>query len=423
MNKKKKILICSLAFIIIVFLLIVVFLKTDLFKTKELLFWKYFLNEKDEVVNVFSNDDTKAYNNKLKSSYYIKEGNISISGEKTTLIKPISIDINKKGNKKYDCYNTLINIKYDDKDLNKTTIIKDNNYYLLKNDLISEDYIGIENNNLKQHAHNLGIKNTDFIPNKIKEIDYDQLFTLSDDEVHYILKKYIPICRKTIKNKHYIKEENKARNVSLYKLQVTEKQFNELVIDILDELYDDEISLNIISKKIKIFDEENKYCDIDRIRDKIDVIKDNLTKREASNDVFLSIIIYKNKNSVEKIDFIFNDRTFSIKATDNQITITQFDIKDNQIDLSTFNNIAKTVLNSINEITYKKEIKNDNTNKVCLNIKCNIGIDLINIKYNYVEQIKNNVENIIRKDEIDYKEIVNEDYNSMIKNTIKKYLQ
>ena len=92
-NKLKKITIISIALSIII-LLVSIYLKTDLFKTKEQLFWKYMSKEVDEFTQILSNDKVKEYNNTLKDSYYIKEGKISISS-KYDFIKPIDIEINE----------------------------------------------------------------------------------------------------------------------------------------------------------------------------------------------------------------------------------------------------------------------------------------------------------------------------------------
>ena len=80
------------------------------------------------------------------------------------------------------------------------------------------------------------------------------------------------------------------------------------------------------------------------------------------------------------------------------------------------------MLNAISEIEYSKEIINGDCNKVELIIKCNLGIERINIKYNYVEQIKNNVENIVRENQIKYidlDKILNEDLKIIIEKVLK----
>ena len=109
MKLKGKLIICSV--IVIIILSSILFIKTDLFKTKEMLFWKYMLIQKDEIVQVFSNDQTKQYSNNFEKSSYIKEGNISIES-KNELIKPINIQLSEKGNNKEECKNTFLTLKY-----------------------------------------------------------------------------------------------------------------------------------------------------------------------------------------------------------------------------------------------------------------------------------------------------------------------
>ena len=432
MKKTKKAFLCILAVVILGIVLTIIYIKTDFLKTKEQLFWKYFLKEKDEIVNVLSNNEVKLYNEKIKKSSYIKEGNISIISEHNFL-KPIYINIVEKGNKDKDYKNIQLDLKYDDKDINQTTIIKEDNYFFIKNEILNKDYIGFENNNLKQLAKKMGIANTDFIPNKIKDIDYDELFTISDEETRYILKKYIPICRKYVNNKHYIKEENvelenESGKIVSYKVQVTEKQFNDMVISVLKELHDDEKILNIISNKVKVLDDTNRYGDINNIKSKIEELINKLEKENTVDENFLSIIIYKNENGVIKTELVLNnDRTISVQTDKrNKITIKQYNIVNNEINLKSFNEIVRTALNTISEVTYTKEIINEDKQKVGLNIKCNLGIENVNINYNYVEQIKNNVDNIIRKDEIEYIDLnktTEEFYKTLLEKVLKINVQ
>ena len=432
MKKTKKAFLCILAVVILGIVLTIIYIKTDFLKTKEQLFWKYFLKEKDEIVNVLSNNEVKLYNEKIKKSSYIKEGNISIISEHNFL-KPIYINIVEKGNKDKDYKNIQLDLKYDDKDINQTTIIKEDNYFFIKNEILNKDYIGFENNNLKQLAKKMGIANTDFIPNKIKDIDYDELFTISDEETRYILKKYIPICRKYVNNKHYIKEENvelenESGKIVSYKVQVTEKQFNDMVISVLKELHDDEKILNIISNKVKVLDDTNRYGDINNIKSKIEELINKLEKENTVDENFLSIIIYKNENGVIKTELVLNnDRTISVQTDKrNKITIKQYNIVNNEINLKSFNEIVRTALNTISEVTYTKEIINEDKQKIELNIKCNLGIENVNINYNYVEQIKNNVDNIIRKDEIEYIDLnktTEEFYKTLLEKVLKINVQ
>ena len=110
--------------------IITAYINTDFLKTKEQLFWKYFILEKDRIVTVFSNKEIQEFNQNLKISSYIKEGNFSITS-KYNLIKPINVDISEKGDNQQKIKNTDINLKYNDKDIGNTNIIKDDNYILI----------------------------------------------------------------------------------------------------------------------------------------------------------------------------------------------------------------------------------------------------------------------------------------------------
>ena len=388
--------------------IITAYINTDFLKTKEQLFWKYFILEKDRIVTVFSNKEIQEFNQNLKIFSYIKEGNFSITS-KYNLIKPINVDISEKGDNQQKIKNTDINLKYNDKDIGNTNIIKDDNYILIKNDKTKLGYIGFKNENLKQLAKKLGLANTEFIPNKIQEIDFFELLSLSDDEGKYILKKYVPICRKYVKNKDYNIEKNvEGKEEKLYKVQVSNEQLKNIMINILEELENDEITLEIISNKIKVMDSENEYTSIDKIKSKINEFKEKIEQLKTTDKNFLSIIIYKNANNVEKMEIIVEDgRNISIEMiNENKILIKQSNnLNDKQIDLKNFKGILTTLINTVDEVTYEKKIINGKEKTVDINVICNVGFETINLKYNYVEKIENNVEDYIKMNEVNYTEL------------------
>lgn len=426
--KKNKIIIIISILILVVFL-IIIYIKTDLFKTKEMLFWKYMMLQKDEISQTLSNDTIKKYNNTFKNSSYIKEGTISIQS-KNKLINPINIKLTEKGNNKQECINTNLTLKYDEKDIGSLLIIKDNNYFLLKSDLIDSQYIGFENENLKELAKKFGLANTDFIPNKIGGIDYSELFKITDSEKSHILKKYIPICRKIVKNKNYyikenVKLDNENDDVTSYKVEISQKEANELIIEVLENLAEDNITLELICKKMKILDNESEYCDVNKLKEKVKELANYYQHKEAEDEIFLSIIIYKKENNVIKTEIVLkNNRTISIENLEgeNKILIKQYDVNNQQIKLDSVGGIINTILNTITEITYYRDIINNETNKVDINIVCNLGIEKITFNFNYVEQIKNNVENLIYKNDVDFVDLKNfteEMYKSFLEKVLK----
>lgn len=407
MNKKIVFLLCG--FIIIVVILIALYINTDFLKTKEQLFWKYFGVKKDSVVAVFSNNETKGYNSVFKKSCYIKKGNLSITSEHG-FIGNINAKIFEVGNKNEDCKNIFIDATYKDKNILNAQIIKDENYYFFKINQNDTRYLSFENANLKQFAQKMGLKNVDFIPNRIKEVDFFELFSLTDEESTHIFKKYVSICREYVKNSDYSKTENKE--LTIYELQLSKKQMKNLALAILDELYNDKYTLNILANKARIIDENSIYCDTDKIKAKIGEIKRFVEEKNEDDEKFLSIIIYRNKNNVEKIEFALkNDRTISIENKLDKIIVKQYDVQNRKIEIDSLSHIIETILNSISEITYKKNVTDSQICKVEINAKCNFGIEAITINYKYEEAIKTVIDDLIRKNDIDYIEFTKSNQN------------
>lgn len=369
------------------------------------------LLEKDEIANTLSNEEIQKYNAKLNKSAYIKEGNISVKSRFNS-INPITIHISERGNNTEKCKNIFTNFNYGDNNATDATIIEDDNYFLIKSDLISAEYIGFRNENLRELCRMLGVTNTDYIPNKIKAVDYAALFSASDGEKNHILGKYVPICRKFVNNKDYtkrvdVKLNSEKCNITAYEVKVSDAQLNNLAINILKELYEDNETLQFISRKIKILDDESPYSDISFLKHKINELVQYFENMEIKNENILSIIIYKNEKNVEKVEFVIeNDRTISVEIEDgNKLKIAQYDVEHKSFNLNTSNGFFMAMLNSISEITYSKSVLDEDTSTVDVNVVCNIGLETVAINYNYIQQIKDNIGKLIHKNEIDYTDL------------------
>lgn len=412
MNKKKKIIIYGLSISIIVVCLALIYIFTDLFKTKEQLFFKYIVKQKDEIESVLSNNEIKQFNIEEKNSSYIKEGNITVDTE-LEILKPVNIKITEKGNNKDKIRNTFIDAEYNNLKLANATIIKDNDYYLIKSNLLSDKYLAVENNNLKDLAKDFGIQHTEYIPDKINEIDYTELFEFTDDKIIHILKEYIPIYRKHVKNNDYIKRKNvkldkSSDNLTSIEVHLSEKQVNDLMIELLKNLHEDDKTINIINKKINIINPESKYTNNEMIKEKISDLIEYFSSKDVKDEKFLSIIIYKKLNNVIKTELVLNnERIFSIERNDdeNKLIFKQYGVKGKKIDISSIEGIIKTVINSLEEITLKMDIVDSQTSKVEISCKFNIGIDKVTINFNYVKKIENNVEDLIYKKDVEFIEL------------------
>ena len=296
---KVKMFSIALISILVIILMIVLYLKTDFLKTKEQLFWKYMAKGVEDIGRTLSNDDIKSFSDSLNKSSYIKEGNISISS-KYGFVKPIDVEIKEIGDNVEKCVNTDYAVEYDGKGLASISVIKDGEFFLINNENVDSNYICFENRNLKQLAKKLGIDNTTFIPDEFKEINLDELLSIPPDIQKHILKKYGKVFRKTINNKNYVKEsDGENSSIMLYKVDISEEEAKKVAIDIFNELYNDDFTLDFICQKIAILDSKNAYCDIDNIRLIIKKWIDYLEAIDTKEKQFASIIIYRNENNVE----------------------------------------------------------------------------------------------------------------------------
>ena len=135
------------------------------------------------------------------------------------------------------------------------------------------------------------------------------------------------------------------------------------------------------------------------------------------------LLLYE--NNVEKLEIILkNNRTICIQNEykKNRIKIQQYDVKNKNTDLGSFDNIIATLFDSITEISYSRNIINGNKSEVNIDIECKISVEKIKITFNYVEQLEKNVEGLLKRNDVDYIDIEEID-STIIKDAFKKALQ
>lgn len=429
----KKVTYFFVLLIIIILLLIVLYINTDLFKTKEMLFWKYGLKQKDNIVEVLSDEEIKSFDEKLKESAYIKQGSITLEAE-NNLIQTIKLNFNEKGNENIDVINSEIQLLSNDKQIATFNFIKSDDFFLLNSNENNKQYLGFENKNLKQLVQKMGINNAEYIPNEIKEIDYYELFKINEEDKKYLQKKYIPELRKYINNKNYKKIENiskqklknieirDTKHIDIYEMKISEEEFYSSIVDVLEIVKDDYRTLNMISQKLAIINNENENTDIEAIKNYINNVISIIRKKEYSDKDFIYVLLYKKENEIVRTELcIKNNRTIAIEARDNQIIINQYDVKSNLADVKSFNGIINIVLNNITEIIINKKINND-IYDTSINIECNLGIDIIRLKYVYRKELVEEINGLIGKDNVNYVDlntIEQQDCREILENILK----
>ena len=217
----------------------------------------------------------------------------------------------------------------------------------------------------------------------IKVDDDVELFKINEEDKKYLQKKYIPELRKYINNKNYKKIENiskqklknieisDTKHIDIYEMKISEEEFYSSIVDVLEIVKDDYRTLNMISQKLAIINNENENTDIEAIKNYINNVINIIRKKEYSDKDFIYVLLYKKENEIVRTELcIKNNRTIAIEARDNQIIINQYDVKSNLADVKSFNGIINIVLNNITEIIINKKINND-IYDTSINIECN----------------------------------------------------
>ena len=146
MKDKKIIIAIIILVLVIVGTVLALYLKTDMFKSNEELFWKY-LSKNTEVIELLKQEET------LTNESYTSSTNMSINTSITNendqdwlkILKNLN-DSNIKVTRSHDVENQkdLINISMDAKEENlfNLNLLKDNNIYAFKSKDIADGYIG-----------------------------------------------------------------------------------------------------------------------------------------------------------------------------------------------------------------------------------------------------------------------------------------
>ena len=169
MDKKKKVIIIVSVIIAIVACIaivgVILFTRTELFKTKQEMFAKY-LGQNVEIVEQYMQDSNKLGMEQLKSAPYIVNSNIKLDLEssnpeianQTTPPRNFNISYTKNADPENNRDYSEVKIKYLTKELFVGQYAHDGDLYMVNgvNSITSTPvfniYLGIENNNLKQLA-------------------------------------------------------------------------------------------------------------------------------------------------------------------------------------------------------------------------------------------------------------------------------
>lgn len=427
-NKKRKNIIIILILLVLILIGIIIayfYTKKNIISPKEA-FIKHMSNV--NIHNILSNNiyedlyskiTTSSYesSNNLKFSTNFENENIeNIDESKFLLDGNIKKDINK--NKTYGEFSLI----YSGNDIFKLNTILDKNEIALFSEDISDKYIGIHYDKIKD------VFGIDYDSNKINSMLNTEKIDLSKDNKNEYLKKYMNLITTNLSEEQFTIQENflmeknsETITVTANTLTLTQEQLKDLLVKILEEFKNDEELLKSVTEESKTDKDLDNNAEnniqnenIEDVSSSVEMLENitkillgrkiNLSLDEAKqlieqtiqeikkiNGKGLTITIYTNEENIEKIAIVLPEENtldiefLSNKENENNIKITYLYKND-----SIFNNNQTDY--SKEDIETEEKSSQNQTNGFSLEFKkikntANTTIDLI---YNFIENEKIN---------------------------------
>ena len=260
-RKKRRAILISVILVILLIIAIVygvLYATTDMFKSNNELFEKYgrqLFNNLDEVLN----------------EVHMSEMEEILNNNKLTSNTTVTINYNEDGNTSHPINNIQMNIEGEEEKVAgyqyKDITLTQNNETIAGVEYIEDGSIaGVRLNGIRQYlSTNIENKDENEIYNLYELIhtDIPGLLGLNSDEWNTLKEKYIGIIWGNIANATFSKQSGVAieingtqYNTNVYSITITKEQFNNIYLQILEELEKDEM---ILSKIENIDNKLNEY--------------------------------------------------------------------------------------------------------------------------------------------------------------------
>lgn len=335
MEKKIKIIILVLVILLIALgsTMAYAYFFTDYLKSDKEAFFKYILKN-EELIDNLKDEDFSKYIEKQKNTAYSNNGEITISSDtEETLQDGSDIKLTFKGtrddNSQY--FKQDINVKAENGSISME-LLKQEDIYGFKIDNMFKKFLAVQNKDLKKWAKilNMTDEQIETIPDKI---EFNETINFSDEEINGISQKYKNIINENLTDEMFSKE--KEKKATIYKLQLTKKQYNDILTKILETMKNDDVVLNRITAMYGQQNNSAKDSVIKMYQENIDEeIKtlQNISSEEASEEIIFNV--YKAKNQLLQTEKIEDNTKLSVSKAQNGINIlySENDEKGNETD-------------------------------------------------------------------------------------------
>lgn len=408
--KKKKILLIVLPIIFVIIILgvlAILYFTTDMFKSNEQLFSKYFV-QNGELFSMLENENTKTLNEFKKNNTYNMTGDLTTTLQGGSNIQEIKATTAARHDTQTGRTYSEIALKNGEADALKFSYINSGDVYAIKCDDILANYIGIRNNGLKEFMQNMGATDVSKIPSSINFTMLSSISDITEEQKQHIINTYSKVVQDSISKgkftklgKKEITIENNNYNANTYKVELDSSTLKQIAVNCLTTLKDDNATLVVLSNRFTILGLEEEYTDITKLSEKINNILTKIQQDNSNKVENITITVYESKGKTIRTEIELNEEdTESILSSDNTIENNAQTVQEN----TTKNTYTITIDKTTNENTSNanvtvstSETKNDaqsenNTMQVLLS-KTKTDSNVIN-EITFIPDINNMAETI-----------------------------
>ena len=253
---------------------------TDLLKSEEQLFYKYF----GKALEIENSDKLAEYINKRLTNNY------EITGKYTANLQA---DVDEQTNDGLDKINNArieftgkvdnvlhknehnFNIRYSDDVSFPFNFRSSNNLIGLQSDYVSSAYIGIENENIQEFLENtIGMQDASGFPDSLEMFSGNsnaQMKELSEEEKKHLQDTYLPIIQEALSSKEFTASEENS--VTSYNVTVSQDDLNNIMQNVLNTAREDDMILSIYEQATN------------QSRDVLIEAIDNFIEAQSNNDI------------------------------------------------------------------------------------------------------------------------------------------
>ena len=432
-RKKRRTLMILITIVILLAVsisIILLYLNTDLFKSNQTLFVKYFSNNLENLTAIENYNSEETYEELLNSNPYNENLEIKVNYTK---------NIGTTSENTLNAINTLKIVEegqvdktngYDEKTIKllngeeqkmQIEYIKNDNIYGIRFSDLFNQYILAENNNLKDLLSKAGVAK-DKIANIPNSIDANnnilEEIKLNNEEKEVIKEEYLPLLTQDMTNLNFEKQKNQIISineenivVNAYIMKLTKEQLNNMYIRILEKAKEDQIFLSKIEKlqnKMNIINvgDTNKIELKEKIISGIDAIIEKINKNNIGNDE-TKILVYESKGqtvrtTIQGVDYEINFDYLPIDGKQFlEFKFTNNGVEEWKVTLNQNTNKTSLEINSNNEgtpikITYEKTKKEQEKNSTINSlIKYEKGTDKVETNIEWKTNLVSTIENKI----------------------------